>query len=203
MGAALLTVYTWASHTGNLFLHDPDDRDNESGRIDLVQLLRGHRAIMSTGRRWLSSGPMWRHAKPWLERAPDEVPSDEDEKHLSAVQLLFYPEHPTESTEVVAAMWQVLRTMFAVINCDNGISDAESALAMLTHITPEYLALVQSLDPLALVLLAIYCVLLKRADEYWWLEGSAEKLLRIIVKQLPPEWHSWIEWPMREVKFQH
>jgi len=31
--------------------------------------------------------------------------------------------------------------------------------------------------PQALVLVAVYCVLLKRIEEFWWIRGKAEKLV--------------------------
>lgn len=50
--------------------------------------------------------------------------------------------------------------------------------------------------PGALILLAHYCIFLKRFESYWYLEGRAAKIMSVIVRHLDPEWLSCIEWPL-------
>ena len=53
--------------------------------------------------------------------------------------------------------------------------------------------------PEALVLLAHYCVLLKRDDACWFLQGHAAWLMDYIQQHLDEEWKDWISWPMEEI----
>jgi hypothetical protein len=64
-----------------------------------------------------------------------------------------------------------------------------------------YIEMVQQRNPAALVLLAHFCILLKRCGARWWIEGKAEELLAKITRVLEGAdgWLQWIEWPMREV----
>jgi len=98
----------------------------------------------------------------------------------------------------------LLRRVFVVTVADNGIEPQAATLSWPIVIPDAYIEMVRQRNPQALVLLAHYCLLLKRVDDRWWIEGKAEELLGKIARVLVAseegaEWERWIEWPVREV----
>ncbi|TVY75906.1 Sterol uptake control protein [Lachnellula suecica] len=63
----------------------------------------------------------------------------------------------------------------------------------------EYMFLLNESHPGALIIFAHYCVLLKRLEGLWYLEGRAMRLLSHIWQRLDVRWHSYIRWPVEEI----
>ena len=63
-------------------------------------------------------------------------------------------------------------------------------------ITQDFLELIYEKYPRALVILAYYCVLLKRNNHLWYLKGLGTGLLGSIWEELGEEWRPWIQWAM-------
>ncbi|KAE9377699.1 hypothetical protein N431DRAFT_541355 [Stipitochalara longipes BDJ] len=62
-----------------------------------------------------------------------------------------------------------------------------------------FLEMVREGQPGALVLLAHYCILLKKIEGEWFFEGRSRRLMGAILGRLGREWWKWIEWPMEEI----
>ncbi|KAL3492089.1 hypothetical protein BJX62DRAFT_203545 [Aspergillus germanicus] len=58
---------------------------------------------------------------------------------------------------------------------------------------------IQEKRPLALIVLAQFCVLLHLLNNYWFLRGWGKQLLVEIGKQLSSTYAHWLEWPNRHV----
>ncbi|KAG5287258.1 C6 zinc finger domain-containing protein [Histoplasma ohiense] len=52
-------------------------------------------------------------------------------------------------------------------------------------------------DPIGLVLLAHFCVLLCRAPARWWADGWAEQVIDAVSRSLDERWRHAIAWPMK------
>lgn len=107
-----------------------------------------------------------------------------------------------EMRQVLFEALAILRRVFLITIADNGIEAQAATLSWSIIVSDAYIAAVRQRSPAALVLLAHYCILLKRSEELWWIEGKAEELLRKIKRILEASgegWMQWIEWPMREV----
>ncbi|PGH04104.1 hypothetical protein AJ80_08566 [Polytolypa hystricis UAMH7299] len=53
-------------------------------------------------------------------------------------------------------------------------------------------------EPLALVILAHYCVILYRAPVRWWTAGWSGEVLRAVAEGLDERWKGEVRWPLRE-----
>ncbi|KAM5437695.1 hypothetical protein MferCBS31731_005454 [Microsporum ferrugineum] len=51
-------------------------------------------------------------------------------------------------------------------------------------------------EPLAMVILAHYCVLLRRAPVRWWADGWSIQVIQAIFQDLPQNWRYAVSWPM-------
>jgi hypothetical protein len=68
------------------------------------------------------------------------------------------------------------------------------------RISVEYMNLLSSWHPGALILLAHYCILLRKAESHWYFEGRATRLLSDILHRLDGKWHSYVKWPLEEIE---
>lgn len=68
-----------------------------------------------------------------------------------------------------------------------------------TCISRQYLEMLRNQHPGALVLLAHYCVLLKKVEGNWYFDGRATVLLKSVVGCLDQKWIEAVRWPMEEI----
>ncbi|KAI1272821.1 hypothetical protein F5Y07DRAFT_284517 [Xylaria sp. FL0933] len=84
----------------------------------------------------------------------------------------------------------------------DGYSEEErmrSALLWLVKIPDPLIELLKDHDNEALCVLAFFCVLLKRMDYMWWIEGWAFHLIERIYSTLDSQYRLWIRWPLEEI----
>lgn len=68
----------------------------------------------------------------------------------------------------------------------------------LFKITDEFIALVGQGNSEALCVLAYFCVLMRRLDFLWWMEGWGLHLIESIYSRLNDSYRCWIRWPIEE-----
>lgn len=66
-------------------------------------------------------------------------------------------------------------------------------------LTKRYHDDLKSHQPVALVLLAHYCVLLKLIDKFWYIDDMGRQLFGDIEKNMHPGFREWLVWPKRWV----
>ncbi|KAE8552412.1 hypothetical protein TMatcc_002457 [Talaromyces marneffei ATCC 18224] len=64
------------------------------------------------------------------------------------------------------------------------------------RVESEFMTLLYSRQPGALILLAYYCIILKKMERYWYFEGGSAKLMLSIVNVLEQRWHPFIREPV-------
>ncbi|KAL2061316.1 hypothetical protein VTL71DRAFT_7589 [Oculimacula yallundae] len=84
------------------------------------------------------------------------------------------------------------------------ISAGIATLSWTIFIPSHFCDMVEDRVPQALILVAVYCVVLKRAEDLWYIKGKAESLLHAVERELRlkggGEWERWLEWPKLEVR---
>lgn len=79
------------------------------------------------------------------------------------------------------------------------IQYSEAALRVWTgSISQDFVDMIHERDPRALVILAYYCVLLKKHNHVWYLRGLGTGLLENIRHVLGIEWQHWIQWAIEQ-----
>ncbi|RFU35493.1 hypothetical protein B7463_g857, partial [Scytalidium lignicola] len=68
------------------------------------------------------------------------------------------------------------------------------------RVSDEYMDLLVDGHTGALILLAHYCILLKKVEENWYFEGRATRLLSTILSRLDKRLHPYIQWPLEVFK---
>ncbi|GFF73268.1 hypothetical protein IFM61392_00854 [Aspergillus lentulus] len=75
----------------------------------------------------------------------------------------------------------------------------EIALRWPFGLQPKYVDLLREHDPMALVILAHYCLVLHHFRDHWWMEGWSSHVARHIWKVLGEYWRPSVSWVMKEI----
>jgi len=162
--------------------------------------LRG--LLQMVGRSWtaLSTGPFGSLLVPEPVFTLNSIEGPDD-AHLIKVYQILEPssdssEADLEALEACTAALDELRRLFA---CPHQPMRTRFMIAI--HVWPgnvsqRFVELIQERRPEALVILAHFCVLLKKVDSCWWLAGVGSRMLTAIDEALGVEWRPWIEWPL-------
>lgn len=123
-----------------------------------------------------------------------------DDEHFAKLEGMFSSDQ-LSSTELsrrsVEACKETLKDLRQVAGLAYSSSLSETSLRYWAGtVSQEFAELVYERDPRALVILAYYCVLLKRFDHVWYWEGLGIGLLENIRQALTEEWLPWIQWAL-------
>ena len=121
--------------------------------------------------------------KPTISRDPGVSPLVADDRSQVSSNALY-----------------LLRRCFAMLFLPSKPVSIKRALYNWVECIPNtYLEALSELQSGALVVLAHWCILLKRAETKWYLRGSAENIMSIIAGVLDEEWRTQIAWPLQVV----
>lgn len=62
-----------------------------------------------------------------------------------------------------------------------------------------YLELLKQRHPVAIILLAHYCLLFLPLEGLWYMQGYSKRIITRIFRQLDEQWRPWLQWPCEEV----
>ncbi|RDW64887.1 hypothetical protein BP6252_10538 [Coleophoma cylindrospora] len=208
---SLLTVHTWATQNRTpdsdlLLLPQRSSEVLDTQHLQWMKLHKGNRAVLHVIWPWIGSGALAPLFRPWAgfqENAPVSLPP----KEQAALDLVaeswrseeIIPGHVKMTLEMTLHM---LKSVCSLALMHNDISDHAATLAWMTLVPEEFILLVEDRVPEALLILANYCVMLKRLDSVWWCRGIADNLLRTLFKFLGGEmgkWERYLRWPIEEV----
>jgi hypothetical protein len=181
-----------------------DENDGLWGIAEWLQLLRG--IFSGFGSVWMhiASGPL----APLLESTPFKQPIEfarnPDDHHLVTLSDMLstsfkpFPERADE-LEIYQTAIDQLRQV-SLIPYTSGTFVPKSAPFMWPiRVSQSYIALLNDKKPEALVLFAHQCVLLKKAEPAWHIDGHALRLITVAYEDLDQDWRHWIKWPMAMV----
>lgn len=67
-------------------------------------------------------------------------------------------------------------------------------------VSEEYVALLHEKQPLALALLAHWCVPVFHAPHRWYVDNWPERVIKTIAQSLGPSWEAIMKWPLDQIK---
>jgi hypothetical protein len=185
---------------------------HESGSPDWMNVVRGSCVIFKDVMQYIESGPF----KPLVietrsvnrlsgeEGEPDSPELTERIRRLGL--LLNIPFNPSDNSELA----NILRTFGStLLKLSRAFRKADEANLVFTiwtavylwpaQLSQEYLDILRQRHPVALILLAHYCILLEPLESHWYMNGFRKRLMSRIYRQVDPEWWPWLKWPMEEV----
>jgi len=162
--------------------------------------LRGLLPILINNWADLKQGPF----SPLLVRhnVQPKIPYSPDDHILKALGVLFSPSAITSTSladlQICAKELNLLRRSFS-LPYSHPTLNAQGAVHIWTgFVSQEYMELLFDRRPEALVLLAYFCVLLKKLDSCWYFKGLGGALLEGIQEELAVEWRPWIQWAIEQ-----
>ena len=166
-------------------------------------LIRGMKSLLHKMWPWLEDGPfssLFQHRGP-----PIDCTLNSDDDHFTALLPLFSlsssrTAEKEEDLLICRAALQELRREAALPSSPHHtIGTKVAPLIWPIVVSEEYIQLVLSGFPEALVILAYFCVLLRQAESSWHLQHQAERILEAITQRLDMSWTPWLEWPRQRV----
>lgn len=165
--------------------------------LSVFVLIRGVKTVLHSAQEWIAHGALgaltgndW---DPTTSPLPGEMNSAFDK--LSDRNERDTPDPSIR--EMYNSTIEGLKKAFeihAVVRGESGF-----IFTWLVMVQASYVAQLEKKDPMALVILAHYAVLLHSSDGQWWIGGRGAQLLEAIYQTLPPEWLSAVEFPWEVV----
>jgi Fungal specific transcription factor domain len=196
----LLTLYTCAS-TPNI---ESSASEYWESATRWIRLLRGTLVIIRSSQHWLWHGPLGPTMRKIRPPNLDLTETIDDDSWLFALLPMLnpnassssLPENTKDDLRTCRVAHFQLRMTFVRCKTPTNVGDVCAWPLGVPH---EFMALLDRKCPEALILLAYYCVLLKRFESYWFFNGHAERLLSVVRQELGREWLHWLEWPTQVV----
>jgi hypothetical protein len=176
---------------------------SSTGVPEWLRLQRGMRSVREAARKGVRE--CWQAVR--MRDMPDFVDFElsPDDGHLAALEEkleLLEAASPEEESE--KDLWKetlmLLRKSFAVAYQYSEALGFKSAVLLWCEMAPSgYLENLAILKPVALVLLAYVCALMKKCDHHWYINGAPERIINEVSGILNDKWREWIEWPTQVV----
>ncbi|KAH8593480.1 hypothetical protein B0O99DRAFT_214171 [Bisporella sp. PMI_857] len=165
--------------------------------------LRGFQPLVVNNWMALRQGPFAALLVPPQTMARNHTDNPDDTQLALLEDMFSLPtttSAPTSERLVYAEALAALRHVFHLPSSPRGAwLDVRAAVYIWpVAISQSYVDLLYKKTPQSLVLFAYYCVLLKRINSCWYFKGLGEALLVTIERELDPEWHPWIVWPLQQ-----
>ncbi|OJD18658.1 hypothetical protein AJ78_01354 [Emergomyces pasteurianus Ep9510] len=159
-------------------------------------LFRGVESVLSTSWELIQKGELG----PMIRRPTEGIPQPISKDVINALDYLHdcNGDHVTQlSTEEKNANNHAIRELR--ISFERPASSWETVFRWPILLPEAYLAHLKARKPMALVILAHYCVILTRLDSCWWSQGWASHLFEAIYRSLGVAWRPLLRWPMQMV----
>lgn len=168
-----------------------------------LYLFRGVRALMEAQTDMIRSSSISGMFKPGIEirRAWEANKFDNEAfRELDANIRTWVPEGSPRLIDLLDTVDALQRT-FAVVyeGSQTDENRATGIFVWLYSVKTQYINLVGEGDNEALCILAFFCVLLRRLDFIWWMEGWGLHLIERIYLRLNAKYRLWLRWPIEEV----
>ncbi|KAF2182926.1 hypothetical protein K469DRAFT_751817 [Zopfia rhizophila CBS 207.26] len=177
----------------------------ESSFPDWIFLLRGTKSLIAIAGQELSRGPLaplFTHAmRRWEILHPPEEAGSCQEDVLGELQALVDANvGDEEALRIYNHATTELRGVLRAFDTENGASmGITDAFVWIHEVTEEFLPLLRVPTQEALAIFAHFCVLLKKLEIHWWMQGWANHLMRRVHEHLDDEHRLWIRWPIEEI----
>lgn len=168
--------------------------------IEVFSLLRGVIAVVGV----LGVCPMVSHAR--AAAGNIELSLNPEDARLAILNPLISrdlgvsPSAADNTSQASSTALDLLRSCFAMLFVAFKPVSIMRTLTLWVGLIPNtYLEALSELQPGALVILAHWCIMLKRAEARWYLQGSAKNILSAIHGVLNEKWRAQIAWPLQVV----
>jgi hypothetical protein len=206
--STLLTVFNVVPFRSTEFLVQFSDRLSDNGLSNWIVFIRGCASIFQQAQSHIKSGPLG-----FLITQEDKMetataggtryPHDKDDKSLVYLtqHLLTMPSiKSTTTVEEMEAYSDAITRLRKLLAAASVASDMASKRTLssiwLVTVADIFIRLLREQRPPAVIILAHYCLLLKRCEECWYMEHRAHDLFEAVRQGLREEWVVHIKHPL-------
>ena len=201
--AKLVTIYAVLSPPSADYQHSEASRV-VAHLIESFSLLRGATEVLAAFRDRLEGCPVTFRARAVVSDI--ELSLNPEDAHLAILNPLISsdlgasPSGADDTSQASLNALYLLRRCFAMLFlASKPVSIMRTLHIWVESISNTYLEALSELRPKALVVLAHWCIMLKRAETVWYLQGAAENIMPVIASVLNEEWRARIAWPLQVV----
>lgn len=175
----------------------------EPGITEWMSLFRGVRVIIESADEALSSGPLAPMFQAGRRRVQLRESHRIEDDHLSELRsLILRSTFDSRLAEVYARAIDELQKSFGRYHSPElpqQSYETSDVFVWIFEVSDEYLMLLREKAQEALTIFAYLCVLFKRLEHFWWMEGWSLHLMSGIYEALDEEHRLWIRWPIEEI----
>lgn len=175
----------------------------ESGTPEWLTFLRGNKVVLESSRDMFRHGvlaPVFNNGdrRSYVRR---NTPAIDGEQYVWRVRdfIMEHVPNPADREMYIKAV-DLLSQSFAFIMGDvSRAADTTVVMPWLFEIPDGVVDCLQQKSPPALIVFAYFCVLVKKLDWMWWLEGLSHKFMGELFSALDPEYRDWLRWPSEAI----
>ena len=210
-------VYTYAMGDPSDVKMSEDDAVGVFLSFRWVRVARGIRLLRRQGQQHLPSGPLWPVLGPTISKWPvcldpitkrniyDDDPPCPDEDSLQRLEEMWQDDEDVGSdraalySETLKSLIRAYRRTHARRissrgrHNDDGNEEFMQSMGWLAELSEEYITLLESHDPIALVLMSHYGKIIDSVSfSFWWTHRNSQLCKARIQRILPIQWHRWL-----------
>lgn len=170
--------------------------------VQWVNLQRGSKEIIGRLSHLITKGPLEPLFAPWqgLDRnQPHPLPPIEEERFSELPTTWTFSALSPAEKETLDMSFASLRRVFHLLAYNPDISKLSAVMSWFSMLSADYIRMLKDKVPEALLIVVMYCVALKRADNMWWMSGKGQNLMRTVMGELGDGWERWTSWPVQQV----
>lgn len=193
--SGIATILAFASHqTTRVHALSPIEE-----MLQIVNLCRGIAKILETSRGWMEASNSWVSNLLSTRKRSGQIkplPADIEAKFSMIFKLNSDLTRTGFNIEEAVACEEAIREMSKSLQQLYSDYDDVVVFRWPIVVKPILFSNLRERRPMALVVLAHYCILLHKLDDRWWLKGWPRLLLQSIYSLLDPSWRDHIRWPL-------
>ena len=181
------------------------------GPAELFNLLRGIRLIATSQREQLDSGVLAtrveadtskRFVGPFQPCPDYKPPISELRWFINSNSELLAPFAETY-LGALDALLRSFQSIYATPGDSTANDDQGSQMVFgwLYRASDEYIRCLQEKQPIALIIFALFAVLLRETDNQWFMEGWVHHIIGGVRQFVPDELQQWLKWPIEQTNF--
>ncbi|KAJ5205947.1 Protein of unknown function DUF3468 [Penicillium cf. griseofulvum] len=190
------------------FAHGPKPGEylvfSETGKAEWLILMRGVRSILISSHDKIFTGVLQIQPDPAIQGVSPLLQEElrEHQSHIKEFQRFIEAQTGGRSTRQfdVDALENLLEMFEEAYRCrssgKDGVILMPSVVGWIYRRPEEFIGLLEEKEPLSLIVLAYWCILLKFMRSSWFMVAWDRHVITGIRESLGAEFQQWIEWPV-------
>ena len=165
----------------------------------------GSRTIVDTGRIWIQRSPLSAFLKEdiWLDETP--LLFDVQDSFTLLESEANNIDHPESIKAVYRDTIRCVKACLRLVGCSTeagrSVEYRAFGLAWLTDMHTDFRSFLCRREPLALVVLSHFAVVLSALGDLWWCKGWGAALVKDIYDSVDETWRLKMGWPLSHINF--